>query len=141
MRTIPQIGSADLSTCRPRSDWLSAMALNQFRNKLKTHGLTRTLLYSLAFAVRPGWRKCWVNGLRQSFSQDYEDLIIDKLLGNKATGTYLDIGAFDPTDLSNTKRFYDRGWRGCNVEPDPVRFQKFLQARPDDINLNVGLSD
>lgn len=125
----------------PKSDFLSVLELNQFRNKIKTHGLIRTLMYSLEFAIRPFWRKYWVNSVCKSYSQDYEDVIIDKALGNKATGIYLDIGAFDPTDLSNTKRFYDRGWRGCNIEPEPVRFQKFLQERPDDINLNVGISD
>ena len=124
-----------------KKNFLSALELRQFRNKIKTHGLIRTFLYSLEFAARPFWRKYWVNGVCKSYAQDYEDVIMDKALGNKATGTYLDIGAFDPADLSNTKRFYDRGWRGCNVEPEPVRFQKFLRERPEDINLNVGVSD
>ena len=124
-----------------QNNLLSALQLNQFRKKIETHGLMRTLLYSLEFAVRPFWRKFWVNGIRKSYAQDYEDVLIDKALGNKKMGTYLDIGAFDPTDLSNTKRFYDRGWRGGNVEPEPVRFKKFLLERPEDINLNVGVSD
>jgi FkbM family methyltransferase len=124
-----------------KNKFLSALEMNQFWKKIKTHGLIRTLLYSLEFAVRPVWRKFWVNGVRKSYSQDYEDVLIDKALGNKNTGTYLDIGAFDPVDLSNTKRFYDRGWRGCNIEPEPLRFRKFVDARPEDINLNVGISD
>jgi len=124
-----------------KGNFLSTLELNQFRNKIKTHGVIRALLYSLEFVARPVWRKYWVNGVRKSYSQNYEDVLIDKALGNKATGTYLDIGAFDPVDLSNTKRFYDRGWRGCNVEPEPVRFCKFLEKRPEDINLNVGVSD
>lgn len=70
-----------------------------------------------------------------------EDVIVDGILGNKKAGTYLDIGAYDPRRLSNTKRFYDRGWRGCNVEPHPVQFESFPQERPEDINLNLGLSD
>lgn len=138
MKNIEQPGSAGVFR---KNNFLSALELSQFRNKIETHGLMRTLLYSLEFAVRPVWRKYWVNGVRKSYSQDYEDVIMDKALGNKAAGTYLDIGAFDPVDLSNTKRFYDRGWRGCNVEPEPVRFRKFMQERPDDINLNVGVSD
>ena len=113
----------------------------QFRNKIATHGLFRALRYSLEFMVRPLWRKLWVEPFLKSYSQRYEDMIIDSLLGNQETGTYLDIGAFDPQVLSNTKRFHDRGWMGCNVEPNPPRFQKFLRERPNDINLNVGLSD
>ncbi|MEK6282005.1 MAG: FkbM family methyltransferase [Acidobacteriota bacterium] len=67
-------------------------------------------------------------------------MIVDDILGNKKAGTYLDIGAYDPRRLSNSKRFYDLGWRG-NVEPSPARFERFPQERPEDINLNVGLSD
>ena len=117
------------------------LEITQFRNKITTHGLFPTLRYSAEFMVSPLWRKLWVEPFRKSYSQRYEDMIIDSLLGNKKTGTYLDIGAYDPHILSNTKRFHDRGWRGCNVEPNPPRFQKFVRERPDDINLNVGLSD
>jgi len=117
------------------------MALAQFRNKIKTHGLALTLLYTAEYAVQPLWRKFWVAGVLKSHSQSFEDVIIDKLLGHKKDGSYLDIGAFDPHELSNTKRFYDRGWRGCNIEPEPTRFQRFVQERPGDINLNMGVSD
>ncbi|HEX8091760.1 MAG TPA: FkbM family methyltransferase [Blastocatellia bacterium] len=76
----------------------------------------------------------------KSYSEQGEDVIIDRILGNKRSGIYLDIGAYDPHSLSNTKRFYDRGWRGCNVEPNPTRFDKFVRERPEDINLNIGIS-
>ena len=117
------------------------LEVTQFRNKIRTHGLIRALRYTAEFITRPIWRKLWVEPYLKSYSQRYEDMIIDRLLGERQTGTYLDIGAYDPHILSNTKRFHDRGWRGCNVEPNPPRFQKFERARPNDINLNVGLSD
>jgi FkbM family methyltransferase len=41
--------------------------------------------------------------------------------------------------LSNTKRFYDRGWSGVNIEPDVMVFGKICRARPRDINLNIGI--
>jgi FkbM family methyltransferase len=113
----------------------------QFKNKVTTHGLFSTLRYSAEFMVRPLWRRLWIEPFLKSYSQRYEDIIIDGLLGNEKSGTYLDIGAYDPHILSNTKRFHDRGWKGCNVEPNPRRFQKLVRARPNDINLNVGLSD
>ncbi len=116
------------------------MKLAQFRNKIKTHGLPLTLLYTAQYAVEPLRRKLWVTGVMKSHAQSYEDVIIDRILGNKKDGSYLDIGAFDPHEISNTRRFYERGWRGCNVEPDPIRYQRFLQERPGDINLNVGIS-
>jgi FkbM family methyltransferase len=74
-----------------------------------------------------------------SYSQYFEDVIVDGLLGRKPTGTYVDIGACDPDFLSNTKRFYDRGWSGINVEPHPQMFEKLRRSRSRDINLNVGV--
>jgi FkbM family methyltransferase len=75
-----------------------------------------------------------------SFSQNGEDLIINKLLPNKI-GFYVDVGANDPTRFSNTKRFHLKGWTGINIEPDPVAIKKFNTERPNDINLNIGISD
>lgn len=75
------------------------------------------------------------------YAQQCEDLIIDELLDHKQVGFYIDIGANDPVFLSNTKRFYDRGWHGINVEPNPHLYQKLVEARPRDINLNVGVGD
>ena len=78
---------------------------------------------------------------KTSFSQRGEDIIIDNLLGKKRGGFYVDIGAYDPTRFSNTKRFYLRGWRGINIEPDPIRIKKFHNSRPRDINLNIGIAN
>jgi FkbM family methyltransferase len=115
--------------------------ISQFKHKIKSHGLLLSLFYTAEFIARPTWRKVWVEPFLKSYSQRYEDIIIDDILGLKNTGPYLDIGAYDPHRLSNSKRFYDRGWRGCNVEPNPRRFERFVKDRPEDINLNVGVSD
>jgi len=74
-----------------------------------------------------------------SYSQYLEDVFVDSIFRGKATGTYIDIGANDPSELSNTKRFYDRGWSGVNVEPDITMYKKLTQARPRDINQNLGI--
>src|SRR3989344_3238767 len=42
--------------------------------------------------------------LQNSYTPFGEDLIIDKLLGKKKRGFYVDIGAYDPIRFSNTKR-------------------------------------
>jgi FkbM family methyltransferase len=42
---------------------------------------------------------------------------------------------------SVTKAFYERGWRGINIEPNP-EFNRQLQVhRPRDINLRVAVGD
>lgn len=74
-----------------------------------------------------------------SFSQFNEDLLIDLLLGLRNKGLYLDIGANDPSFNSNTKRFYDKGWSGINIEPSVNSFRKFCLSRTRDINLNIGV--
>lgn len=76
-----------------------------------------------------------------SFSQNEEDIVIDNLLGNKPVGFYIDVGAYDPSRMSNTKRFYLRGWTGINIEPDPAKMKKFYKSRPRDINLNLGVAN
>jgi FkbM family methyltransferase len=82
------------------------------------------------------------HGGQISFSQTGEDLIVEYIF--RALGiakpSYLDLGAFDPWELSNTARLHLRGSRGVNIEPNPEQFQRFLQSRPDDQNLNIGIA-
>lgn len=78
--------------------------------------------------------------LFNSYSQNKEDLIVDNLLGNKSKGFYVDVGAYHPTRLNNTKHFYLRGWNGINVEPDPEKIKSFYKLRPKDTNLGVGVA-
>ena len=96
-----------------------------------------TLLFYLYLEVKSLLNR----SLGISYSQWGEDIIIDDLLGKKKEGFYVDIGAYDPTRFSNTKRFYLRGWRGINVEPDPIRIEKFYKERSCDINLNIGIAN
>ncbi len=77
----------------------------------------------------------------QSYSQTAEDLIVDSILGCKSTGVYVDIGANNPNYFNNTRRFYDRGWSGINIEPHPKEYQALLEYRKRDINLHCGVSD
>lgn len=74
-----------------------------------------------------------------TFSQYGEDLIIHRLLGNKSSGVYVDVGANDPTKFNNTTRFYRIGWTGINIEPNPQLMDRFVSVRPKDINLNIGV--
>jgi FkbM family methyltransferase len=78
---------------------------------------------------------------QRSFAQCGEDLILQHLfmvLGIKPV-RYLDIGAHHPTYLSNTWLFYQQGYRGVCVEPDPALFREFSKKRPRDTNLNCGV--
>ena len=52
-------------------------------------------------------------------------------------GCYVDVGAAEPEADSVTCAFYQRGWRGVNIEPTRGAFERLSASRPDDINLNV----
>jgi FkbM family methyltransferase len=77
--------------------------------------------------------------LLNTWSQYGEDRIVDRLLQKSGPGTYIDIGASDPSVISNTRRFYNKGWSGANCEPNPSKFQQLLQQRQRDININCGV--
>ena len=42
------------------------------------------------------------------------------------TKTFLDLGAYDGLDLSNTRRLMELGWSGMCVEPNPDIFMKLV---------------
>jgi FkbM family methyltransferase len=72
-----------------------------------------------------------------SFAQIGEDLRLFRALARVRRGTYIDVGAYHPEIHSVTKLFYDRGWRGINIEPVPSLFEAFPRRRPRDVNLRV----
>lgn len=76
-----------------------------------------------------------------SYAQNGEDIRLNRAFPAPYRGFYIEVGAYDPVDLSITKLFYDRGWRGVSVEPSPTQHAKMTAARPDDRILNVALSD
>jgi FkbM family methyltransferase len=75
-----------------------------------------------------------------SYAQNFEDVLIRRALQDVAQGFYIDIGAFDSTTDSVTRWFYDSGWRGVNVEPNPALHAKLEVDRSEDENLWCALS-
>jgi len=76
-----------------------------------------------------------------SYAQNREDIILSAFFKDGKKGFYVDVGAFDPTIDSVTQYFYERGWRGINVEPNKQLYKKFVASRKNDINVNKALSD
>jgi len=77
---------------------------------------------------------------KRSYSQSGEDMIVSFIL--MCIGevrNYIDIGAHHPFEMSNTAYFYEKGYRGVNVEPNPELFKFFVEHRNRDINLNCGV--
>lgn len=70
--------------------------------------------------------------MKESYAQVGEDLVVDHYLGEKQNGTYVDIGAYKPLELSNTYLFYKRGWKGVCVEPNALIAGEYRELRPND---------
>jgi FkbM family methyltransferase len=77
----------------------------------------------------------------KSYSQEGEDMILNRIFEGKLQGFYVDIGAHHPRRFSNTYLFYKRGWTGINVEPNPYVIKIFNSDRSRDINLQCGVSE
>jgi FkbM family methyltransferase len=81
-----------------------------------------------------------IGGGRRSFAQEGEDLILARIFGDQARGTYVDVGAHHPRRFSNTHMLYRRGWRGVNIDAAPGSMRLFSVHRPRDLNLEVGVA-
>jgi FkbM family methyltransferase len=53
----------------------------------------------------------------------------------------VDVGAHHPVRFSNTYKFYKIGWRGINIDAMPGSMEAFKNKRPEDINLEIPVSD
>ncbi len=76
-----------------------------------------------------------------SYAQNHEDVLLNRAFEGRREGYYLDVGANDPILHSVTKHFYELGWRGINIEPEGRTCAVIRADRPDDLTLNVGISD
>lgn len=73
-----------------------------------------------------------------SYAQNFEDVMLWRALKHVECGFYIDVGAAHPDDYSVTRAFYDRGWKGINIEPTS-RFARLAGARLRDVNLHAAV--
>lgn len=77
----------------------------------------------------------------KNFSQEGEDLYLIDFFRHQNEGFYVDVGAFHPYRISNTYALYKKGFRGINIDISETSIDLFNFARPDDINLNIGVTE
>ncbi len=65
-----------------------------------------------------------------SYSQtDEEQVIVDWFMKKGIPiGRFLDVGAFNVTEFSNTRRLFEQGWSGVMVEAGPYQITKLAEA-------------
>ncbi len=76
-----------------------------------------------------------------SYAQNFEDVMLWRALKHIQCGFYIDIGAWSPDIDSVTRAFYERGWSGINVEPNPEFNSQLQERRPRDQNLRLAVGD
>ena len=76
----------------------------------------------------------------KSYSQEGEDMILRRFFEFKKNGFYVDVGAHHPKRFSNTYFFYEKGWKGINIDAMPGSMNAFEKVRPRDINIEVPIS-
>ncbi|PZO03510.1 MAG: FkbM family methyltransferase [Hyphomicrobiales bacterium] len=72
-----------------------------------------------------------------SYAQNFEDVLLWRALKHVAAGFYIDVGAADPREGSVTQAFYERGWRGINIEPEAFFAERLRTQRPLDLNIQM----
>jgi FkbM family methyltransferase len=70
----------------------------------------------------------------------YEDYVLSSVLVGVRSGTYIDVGANHPVENSVTFLFYERGWHGILIEPNPDFLPLYDKIRPRDVHLNLGIA-
>lgn len=76
-----------------------------------------------------------------SYAQNFEDVMLWRALKHIENGFYIDVGAAWPDEHSVTKAFYEHGWNGINIEPNPEFINRYYDERPRDKNLNIALGE
>ena len=74
-----------------------------------------------------------------SYAQNFEDVILWRALKHVNKGFYIDVGAWSPDIDSVTRAFYERGWRGINIEPNNMFYHQLKDRREYDINLQIAV--
>ena len=96
---------------------------------------TDTIIYNLLEIETPGAGRCpmW-NG------KHADDMVLLELIRRLGIDKleYLDIGVCHPIMRNNTYTFYERGWRGVLVEPNPVFHPLIKKYRENDSLLPCG---
>src|SRR5439155_17099996 len=74
-----------------------------------------------------------LRAMRVSYSQFGEDLVVRTHFAqnfDNFAGRFVDVGAFHPFKYSNTMLLSQLGWRGINIDCNPVKIAGFKSCVP-----------
>ncbi len=77
----------------------------------------------------------------KNYSQAYQDMFVLTMLNGKRKGTYLEIGAYDPTSISNTYLLEKNyRWRGVSIDIEEHLVKDFKRKRRNQFVLSDALA-
>lgn len=79
--------------------------------------------------------------IQTNFSQSYQDMFVLSMLNGKKNGFFLEIGAYNPTFISNTYLLESSfGWDGISIDIDPNVRGGFVNSRKSTFILHDALT-
>jgi len=107
-----------------------------------TNLFVSNLLKCLPVGLKNQISTCLWDGYSGPFySQEGEDVLLNRIFDSKRSGFFVDVGAHHPMRFSNTYFFYRRGWRGVNIDAMPGSMLSFERLRPEDVNIECGVGE
>jgi FkbM family methyltransferase len=113
-----------------------------FRSKI-LHFLARTFPFLvLAKRYLLAAKDAWLPQ-KKRYSQHGEDIYVESLLSGieQSSCIYIDVGANQPTQISNTYLFYRKGFHGILIEPNSELSSLCRRFRKRDAFLSVGAAE
>ena len=78
--------------------------------------------------------------MEASYAQFGEDVLVWQYFARKTSGCFVEVGAHEPRDLSQTLLLEEKGWKGILIEPLAVLSERLRQQRPGSQVFQVACS-
>tara|TARA_B100000242_G_C43043158_1_gene486770 strand:- start:1758 stop:2498 length:741 start_codon:yes stop_codon:yes gene_type:complete len=100
---------------------------------------TKNLILKSLFNIIKSWKRFYID-----FSQFGEEKVIFNILQRisnrkKINPIYIDIGAYNPIEFSNTYKLYQKKWRGVVIDPNKDKIKNWNKIRPNDYVINAAV--
>jgi FkbM family methyltransferase len=127
-----------------KTDYEKSLIVNEVRQLKVCRDLLQEIEYKFVGSELEEKLRSFKGSLKyvkESYSQEGEDLNLARIFRNKEAGTYLDIGSYHPIQYSNTYYlFKSYNWSGINIDANPLTKEAFDKFRPNDLNINSGVA-